>query len=129
MKKTMLVLLGVGALDSAMGQSIPPTDLVNNLVSNGDFSQNICKADFCIYNTQNSVANWIPEPELEIGYGSIYSNDLTKERVLERGPNSNSCVKQVIPNVRPGCYELKFEWGARKNREFADSQFQVSMNG
>lgn len=33
MKKTMLVLLGVGALDSVMAQTTP-----TNLIVNGDFS-------------------------------------------------------------------------------------------
>jgi hypothetical protein len=102
MKKTMLVLLGVGALDLAMAHTTP-----TNLVTNGDFSQNTCLKDYCFFNTQDAVQNWIPDPEIEIGYGYLYSDAFTtgsKERVLELSPNANSCVKQVIPNVLPGCY-------------------------
>jgi hypothetical protein len=77
MKKTMLVLLGVGALDSVMAQTTP-----TNLIVNGDFAQNSCNQDWCIYNTVDAVQGWIPEPEIEIGYGAVYSDALTTERVL-----------------------------------------------
>jgi hypothetical protein len=50
MKKTMLVLLGVGALDSVMAQTTP-----TNLIVNGDFAQNSCNQDWCIYNTVDAV--------------------------------------------------------------------------
>lgn len=124
MKKTMLVLMGMGALNGVMA-----TDSSTNLVYNGDFSQSDCYADWCIYNTANSVRGWCPEPEIEVGYGSVYSNYLTNERVLELAPNVNTCVKQAIKNIEPGCYQLKFEWGARKDRAFSDCQFNVSLGG
>lgn len=105
------------------------TDSSTNLVFNGDFSQSDCNSDWCIFNQPNAVRGWCPEPEIEVGYGSVYSNFLTNERVLELAPNTNSCAKQVIKNIQPGCYQLKFDWGARKDRAFTDCQFSVSLGG
>lgn len=52
-----------------------------------------------------------------------------KERVVELAPNCNSCIKQSIPNLKAGSYQLKFEWGARKGRNFDDSKFEVYFDG
>ena len=41
----------------------------------------------------------LPDDEIEIGYGRIYSSYLGAERVLELAPNKNACVKQFIPNL------------------------------
>lgn len=73
------------------------------------YAQSDCYQDWCIFNTPNAVRNWIPQPEIEVGYGSVYSNFLGKERVLELAHNANTCVKQFIRKVEPGCYELKFD--------------------
>ncbi len=120
----MLVLMGMSALNGVIATDLPP-----NLVANGDFSQSDCNSNWCIFNTPNAVRNWIPEPEIEVGYGSVYSIHLKNERVLELAPNANTCVKQAIKNIEPGCYQLKFQWGARKDRSFSDCQFNVALGG
>lgn len=48
-----------------------------NLIKNGNFKDNKCYVDWCLYtaaNYANEVQGWIPDDELEIGYGRIYSN-------------------------------------------------------
>ncbi len=37
-----------------------------NLIKNGDFTNNGCPGNFCIYysNSTNTVANWIPTPSI-----------------------------------------------------------------
>lgn len=103
-----------------------------NLVKNGDLSKSKCVKDWCMYtNTgySNEVDGWVPDGELEIGYGRIYSNYLGAERVLELSPNTNTCVKQLIPELLTGDYLLQFTWAARVGRAFNDSQLKASFNG
>ncbi len=47
---------------------------------------------------------------------------------MELAPNSNGCVSQVIENLQPGIYELKFDHAARKLRTYDDCMFSVSFN-
>lgn len=77
----------------------------------------------------NAVTGWTPDPEIEVGYGSVYSNNLGNERVVELAPNFNSCIRQSIKSLQSGCYQLKFEYAARKERAFDDCTFAVSLNG
>jgi len=87
-----------------------------NLLKNSQFDQNKCEEPWCLYskdNYHNEVQAWLPDPELEIGHGSVYSGYLTNERVLELDGNANTCVKQVIPSVHSGDYQITLDYLAR----------------
>lgn len=59
MKKTMVFLMGLGALSTATASNSP-----QNLIVNGNFNDSPCTDEFCIYNTPNTVPGWIPSPEI-----------------------------------------------------------------
>ena len=125
MKKAMMLLMGLGALDTATAQ----TPVAGDLIVNGNFSTNGCHPEFCFSCDSNFVRGWIPEPELEIGFGSYYNKYLQKERVLDLAPNANSCVKQVIKGLSKGTYRLRFEYAARSDQKSEDCKFAVKFNG
>jgi len=74
----MMAVLAMSALNGVMATNTSP-----ELIVNGDFSQNSCTQDWCIYNnsTPNAVQGWVADPEIEVGYGQVYSDYLQKERV------------------------------------------------
>ena len=74
------------------------------------------------------MKNWVPENDLEIGWGSHYNKNLGKERVLDLAPNSNSCVRQVIRYLQPGTYQLTYEYAARSDTRPSDCEFEVRFN-
>lgn len=51
-----------------------------DFVTNGDFASNVCSKAYCIWNTttykSSYVQGWFPEPEIEVGVGSYYSDSL-----------------------------------------------------
>jgi hypothetical protein len=98
------------------------------LIVNGNFAQNDCSRDWCIFNGPNCVKGWNPKPEIEIGFGKVYNSHLGNERVIELAPNSNSCIEQSVKNLEPGIYQLKYEYAARERRSFQDCQFKVEFN-
>ncbi len=69
MKKALILMMVIVAL-----VGVSAAQLSQNLIVNGDFSQNTCTQDYCIYLDSTSVPGWAPEPELEIGYGRVYSD-------------------------------------------------------
>lgn len=71
MKKAIMFLMAMGAFDSVMA-----TGSSQNLIVNGNFSENDCRNDWCIFKGQNNVRGWIPEPEVEIGFGHVYNSNL-----------------------------------------------------
>jgi hypothetical protein len=105
----------------------------NNLLLNGDFSNNDCSHDSCVYNANSFISNcvdgWAPQQQFELGYGSSYCDYLTKEPVVRIAPSTDSCISQQIPNIQPGNYNLQFDWAAVKGSSFNDCQFQVWFNG
>jgi hypothetical protein len=131
MKKAMILLAGLGALDTANAQSSATANLMNagNIVNNGNFAITSCTSEVCISNDRNLVKEWIPDPDIEIGFGSTYNKYLEKNiRVLDLAPNSNSCVRQVIKGLTKGTYTLRFEYAARSDQKSEDCKFAVKYN-
>lgn len=98
-----------------------------NLVSNGDFSKCSCPTARCAFNGNGVVDGWTADSQLEVGYGYLYNDYLGYERVI--APSKNSCVKQQLNYLTPGCYQLIIEYSARKDQQLSNCQFGVSMNG
>jgi hypothetical protein len=118
-----LLLLLAFVLGIAHSQTSP------NLIVNGNFSNSLCKSNWCIFRTKDSVKGWIPDPEIEIGNGNVYSDFIKNEKVVELAANANGCIYQEVKNIQPGNYELRFDHAARKGIDFNDCQFSVSFNG
>jgi hypothetical protein len=99
-----------------------------NLITNPNFEKNPCTGNSCTYkdNQPNVVEGWIPDAELEIGYGSIYNKFLGDERVLELATNTNQCVRQVVRDLRPGLYDLTYEYTTRSDKPVTEGDFEVS---
>jgi hypothetical protein len=125
-KALMLLLLAICVLNTAVANNTG-----QNLIVNGDFTQNSCRQPICIYNSRqpNALKGWIPEPNIEIGWGSLYNKNIGRTRVLDLAPHSNSCVKQIVPNLQPGTYQLTYEYAARSGIKPSDCEFEVSFNG
>jgi hypothetical protein len=102
----------------------------SELIINGNFSQNTCPKSkpICFFKTNNSVTGWSPDPEIELVYGSVYSEFLGNERVIELAAKSNGCIFQIIKNMTPGNYDLKINFIARKGTVLEDSQFSIFFN-
>ena len=98
-----------------------------NLIENGDFSNSSCKSNRCIFTTKDSVKGWIPEPEIEVGDGNIYSDFIKNEKVVELAANGNGCIYQEVKNIQPGNYELRFDHAARRAIDLNDCQFFVVL--
>jgi hypothetical protein len=128
MKAVLVALIGLAVINVSMATH-PSGNLIVNLIANGDFSDSPCDKELCIYDTPNTVKGWIPNPMIEVGFGFHYNQYLNRERVLDLAANSNSCVKQVIKNIKPDDYQLIFEYAARTDRRSDDCQFEVSFNG
>lgn len=77
MKKAMFMMLAMGAVNE-----VSATESIPELIRNGDFAINECTQEWCISNQSNYVQGWIPDPELEVGYGHVYSDVVNNERVL-----------------------------------------------
>ena len=102
-----------------------------NLIANPDFEKNPCTEHWCHYNSHrpNVVEGWIPDTDLEVGYGSIYNQFLDEKRVLDLAPTSNQCVRQVVRDLRPGLYDLAYEYAARSSHPVTEGEFEVSFEG
>lgn len=53
-----------------------------NLIVNGNFSKSLCTVRWCIFKTNGTVEGWIPDPEIEVGDGNVYSEFITNEKVV-----------------------------------------------
>ena len=120
MKKILMVLIVICALNTAVANSKG-----ENLIVNGDFTENLCGQPICFYNSNqpNGLKGWIPEPDIEIGWGWLYNKNIGRVRVLDLAGHSNSCVKQIVRNLQPGTYQLTYEYGARSDRKASDCEF------
>ena len=117
MKKALVFVVGVSALDTVASRSLR-YDHDYNLLINGDFEQNKCPREqqWCIYhtNTPDAVTGWIADPDIEVGYGTVYNKRLGGgDRVVELAPNSNSCIRQKVDNLQPSFYKLEVIYAAR----------------
>ena len=59
MKKAMMFLLAMGAFNG-----VSATNTSQNLIVNGNFAENECRNDYCIFSGSKSVKGWIPDPEI-----------------------------------------------------------------
>lgn len=59
MKKTIMLFLAVSALENVEAQKNG-----RELIINGNFANNDCSEDWCIFNTPISVRGWTPKPEI-----------------------------------------------------------------
>ena len=98
-----------------------------NLVANGNFSKSSCSALSCLFDGNTLVESWTADSPLEIGFGYLYNDLLSYERVIN--PFKNACIKQQINYLAPGYYQLSIDYTARKNQQLSDAQFSVSLNG
>ena len=125
------VIAGMLAM-TASSTYIQPTQTTNYVV-NGDFKDNTCPNNFCIWDqttfTPNNVPGWRPVPEIEIGKGSIYNNFPQGTYVAELDPNYNTCITQDLFDLPKGRYQLSFDWAARWDRPFKDNIFSVHFGG
>lgn len=101
MKKALVLLAGMSALDTATANSSLRFETDANLLTNGDFEQTVCKQDWCIFDskTPNAVTGWTPDPQIEVGYGTVYNDNLGNDRVVELDSDFNSCIYQEINNI------------------------------
>ena len=58
MKKAMMLLMGLSALDTATAQ----TPFAGELIVNGNFSTNCSHPEMCLSSDPNLVRGWTPEP-------------------------------------------------------------------
>lgn len=104
-----------------------------NHIINGDFQDNKCTKSYCTWNMKNfkseNLPGWSPEPEIELGKGKVYNKNLGNAKVLELATSKNTCVKQVIPELEKGSYELTFGYAARKDRALIDCEFEIFFQG
>jgi hypothetical protein len=124
MKKALIFVLGLGALDTVTANGIN-----QNFIVNGRFTQSECRADACIFNKAEEVVGWIPEPEIEVGSGYIYNTNLGNERVVDLAAKKNGCIKQIVRGIYPGNYTLRYEYTTKEGRTFDDSLFEVFIDG
>jgi hypothetical protein len=47
-----------------------------NLIINNNFSQNTCRQAWCTSSSKTLVPSWVPDPLIEIGKGTFYSDFL-----------------------------------------------------
>lgn len=98
-----------------------------NLVANGDFSKSSCSAISCLFDGNTLVENWTADSPLEIGFGYLYNDLLSYERVINTF--RNACITQQLKYLAPGYYQLSVDYTARKNQQLTDAKFSVSLNG
>ena len=118
MKKALIFVLGLGALDTVTANGIN-----QNFIVNGRFTQSEGRADTCIFNKAEEVVGWITEHEIEVGYGYIYNTNLGNERVVDLAAKKNGCIKQIVRSINSGNYTLRYEYTAKEGRTFDDSLF------
>ena len=109
-----------------------------DLVKNGGFEQNKCSphADWCHYsrhNIEKAVPNWIASPLIEIGKAAFYNRDawskVSLSTVSELDAAGNGCIKQRIPEITKGKYQLKFDWAAKQGVPLDSSGVEVRISG
>lgn len=49
--------------------------------------------------------------------------------MLELATGSNQCVRQVVRDLRPGLYDLSYEYTTRSDKPVAEGEFEVSWEG
>jgi hypothetical protein len=96
----VVTFTGTGTSDS-YGVTITNVRLVqvgatNNLIVNGDFSQGHAAGAWKIYNN-NQITGWTPNPEIEVGQGSVYSSQWSSGQwVSELDANRNTAISQTV---------------------------------
>lgn len=78
----------------------------------------------------NSVPNWIPNTQIEIGKGSNYNTAAlgSNNWVAQLDNGQNTCIRQVI-NITPGRYILTFNYAASLGSTLKSSSLIAKFNG
>lgn len=101
---------------------------VQSLIANGDFSTCACQSSSCPVTSNTIIPNWTPDcSSIEVGYGYLYNNLLSSERVV--APSKNTCLKQQLCNLKPGYYQVAVQYTALQNQLLSNCQFGVVLNG